>query len=434
MSAENSIVRDSIVQDGRASEVSSKPAGFELPPALALRYEVRVVDGADGEQRIGLFRPTDRDGPSIEISNERIVARSEDAETVAALVTIAKHSGWDRIVVDGSPEFRRAIWEAASREGLAVKGYEPSFAELERVEQARRDVSDRRERHDEEQGSHDSRDRATKASPPGDAVPVMLSPGREDTLEGDGNALSDDDRRLLLTLSQHTVDRKALAESMHPAMDDFGREVQHQRLESNREALNAALDRVLESSTLVKAFERSGYEPQTLRALGRGDQWDGEIAEAIYLTRSGLHRDAQRRTSDDLAVGVGEIEADRRDRASGEPAVTARDEPVDRGSWPAEAPIEPRREDEQLAEFFLHGASEHVAEDARLVGARQAQAAMELHIGEVFGGDADRIASATLESRQMISDVLRQGLDVSVREPTPVRQIEPAQIPPDMER
>jgi hypothetical protein len=33
----------------------------------------------------------------------------------------------------------------------------------------------------------------------------------------------------------------------------------------------------------------------------------------------------------------------------------------------------------------------------------------------------------------MISDVLRRGLDVSVREPTPVRQIEPVHTP-EMER
>lgn len=112
---------NSIVRDDRMPVVPAEPAGFELPPALAGRYDVRVVDGADGEQRIGLFRPTDRDGPSIEITNDRIVARSEDAETVAALVTIAQHSGWDRIAVDGSPEFRQAVWEAATREGLRVR-------------------------------------------------------------------------------------------------------------------------------------------------------------------------------------------------------------------------------------------------------------------------------------------------------------------------
>lgn len=89
---------------------------------------------------------------------------------------------------------------------------------------------------------------------------------------------------------------------------------------------------------------------------------------------------------------------------------------------------------DELADLFLHGAAERVAADPRLAGALQAQSAMEQHIGEVFDGDATRMASATLESRQMISDVLRRGLDVSVREPTPVRQIEPIHALPDLER
>ena len=53
---------------------------------------------------------------------------------------------------------------------------------------------------------------------------------------------------------------------------------------------------------------------------------------------------------------------------------------------------------------------------------------------EVFDGDAGRMAAATFDSRQMISDVLRRGLDVSVREPTPVRQIEPIHATPELER
>ena len=44
------------------------------------------------------------------------------------------------------------------------------------------------------------------------------------------------------------------------------------------------------------------------------------------------------------------------------------------------------------------------------------------------------MASASVESRHMISDVLRRGLDVSVREPTPVRQVEPIRPTHDLER
>lgn len=59
---------------------------------------------------------------------------------------------------------------------------------------------------------------------------------------------------------------------------------------------------------------------------------------------------------------------------------------------------------------------------------------MDQHLGAAFDGDAERMTSASLESRHMISDVLRRGLDVSVREPTPVRQVEPIRPTHDLER
>ena len=95
---------------------------------------------------------------------------------------------------------------------------------------------------------------------------------------------------------------------------------------------------------------------------------------------------------------------------------------------------ERNHENHELAELFLHGAEEAIARDPRLAGAREVQAVMEQHIGEVFRGDAAQMTSANQESRQMISDALRRGLDVSVRVPEPVRMIEPMQTRPDLER
>lgn len=433
MSAPNSIARD-----GREPDAPVEPGGFQMPPELAARYDVRVVDGANGEQRIGLFRPTDRENPSIEITNERIVARSEDAETVAALVTIAKASGWDRIAVDGSPEFRQAVWEAGTREGLAVSGYEPGFNEQARVEQVRRDAAERQARATREQAPPAGR---VGAGEPAVVRGETAPPERSDqgqALDNDGQGLSDGDRRLLLTLSRHTEDRKGLEQTMRPDMDAFDREVQYERLDTNRAALNAALERALESPTLVKAFERAGYEPDALRQYGKGGQWDGEVADAIYLVRSGLHRETLDREAAAAPIIADELDTDREDRASAEQAGADRATPAPhepaREDTERHAASERRRESEELAELFLHGASDRVAADPRLTQARHAQAAMEQHIGEVFNGDAGRMATANLESRQMISDALRRGLDVSVREPTPVRQIEPVHTRPDMER
>jgi hypothetical protein len=266
-------VDNTIVRSGREDDLPAERPSFDLPPEVVARYEIREVHPLDGgERRVGLFLPPDRENPAIEIAGDRITARNEDPETVASLVKIARHNGWDRIDVEGSAEFRKAMWSAASREGIAVSGYEPAFSERERMDEGRRDASARQER-------------------------------------------------------QAAEGAERLAREQQP-----------------------------------EAEQESAPDHQSAKAVG-------------------LHR-----------------------------------------------------EREELAELFLHGGTEKLADDPRLSGAVQAQAAMEQHIGEVFDGDPSHMASAKLESRQMISDVLRRGLDVSVREPTAVRQIEPIQTRPDLER
>lgn len=435
MSADNSVARSS-----REVDAPTERLGFEIPPELASRYEVRSIETPDGgERRVGLFLAGDRQSPAIEITDDRLVARNEDPETVASLVKIAGHNGWNRIDVEGSPEFRKAVWSAASREGLTVSGYEPTFAEQELMGERRRGAT---ELQDRDPVLPTSVEQAKPADASVSAPTARPEPDRPDgdlTRGGSGTELSDGDRRLLLTLSRHTEDRKALYENLGPEMDAFQRDVQFERIDVNRDALDGALERVLESPTLVKAFERAGYEPDALRQMGKGGGWDGEVADAIYVVRSGLNRHDLSKGADAGAQSIGDHDAARgelspttstvaKDRNPGaDPPPT----PADR--TPGEAP-ERHHESEKLAELFLSGAADRVAAEPRLANALQAQSAMEQHIGEVFDGDASSVASAALESRQMISDVLRRGLDVSVREPTPVRQLEPVQTHHDLER
>jgi len=436
MSVDNIVARP-----GRDVEPEAAEAGFRMPPDLAERYDVRVVPAKDpNDVRMGMFRPGDRGDPSIEVlgNGDRIVARMEDPETVAALVKIAKHNGWEGIDVDGSPEFKKAVWEAGSREGLTVRGYEPSFAEQERLADIRRADEAGREREAAakpapivEQVAPIVAAVAVEAAVPARSADV----GREAVAEAaparDSTELPDTDKRLLLTLNVYTQDHKALAESLTPNLEPMEREFRYERLDVNKEALNGALEQALESPTLVSSFSKAGYEPDELRRMGRDGKWDGEAADAIYLVRSGLNR---HEVAKELVASF--VEAERADARAGtlipyphqqqEPAIV-REERV-HGADVA------RDENEELAELFLRGNAERIAADPRLANAVEAQTAMEQHISAAFDGDADRIMSANLESRELISAALSRGLDVSVREPTPVRQVEPIQITPDLER
>jgi hypothetical protein len=436
MSVDNIVARP-----GRDVEPEAGEAGFKLPPDLAERYDVRVVSAKDpNEVRMGMFRAGDRGDPSIEIlgNGDRIVARKEDPETVAALVKIAKHNGWEGIDVDGSPEFKKAVWEAGSREGMTVRGYEPSFAEQERMADVRRAEEARREREAAtkpasvvEQVAPVAAVVAIEATVPARSADV----GREAVAEAaptqGSTELSDADKRLLLTLSVYTQDHKALSESLTPNLEPMEREFRYERLDVNKEALNGALERALESPTLVSSFSKAGYEPDDLRKMARAGEWEGEVADAVYIVRSGLNR---HEVAKELVASF--VESERADERAGtlipyphqqsEPAIV-REERV-HGANAA------RDDNEELAELFLRGNAERIAADPRLANAVEAQAAMEKHISAAFEGDADRIMSANLESRELISAALSRGLDVSVREPTPVRQVEPMQITPDLER
>ncbi|MCU6453242.1 hypothetical protein LPN01_04045 [Sphingomonas sp. A2-49] len=442
MSADNSVARGDL-----DAQTQAEQAAFQIPPELATRYQVRIIEPSDGsERRVGMFLPTDRENPSIEIAGDRIVARNEDPETVSALVTIAKHNGWAGIDVEGSPEFRQAVWTAASREGLTVRGYEPSFDEQARLEELRRADAARRDREVAEKPAPTVEPVAPTAAV-GATEATILAPSADAERNGapqplpsgSSTELSDADKRLLLTVSVHTQDRKALYAAVNEDMDPVRREVQAERIDLNRDALNGALERALESPTLVNAFSRSGYEPDGLRQMARDGAWDGEVADAIYIVRSGLNRhEVAREAGANVPLG-GALAATPEDRLAGEATAAPERQPeqephIVREERLRQAAPERRHENDELAELFLHGGAERIAAEPRLANALQAQAAMDQHLGAAFDGDAERMTSASLESRHMISDVLRRGLDVSVREPTPVRQVEPIRPTHDLER
>ena len=250
MSADNSVARG-----GRDAEAQARQAAFQIPPELATRYQVRIIEPSDGsERRVGMFLPTDRESPSIEIAGDRIVARNENPETVSALVTIAKHNGWEGIDVEGSPEFRQAVWTAASREGLMVRGYEASFDEQARMEELRRADAARRDHEVAEKPAPT----VEPVAPPAAVEAVeasILAPSAEAERNGapqalpseSGTELSDADKRLLLTVSVHTQDRKALYEAASEDMEPLRRDVQAERIDLNRDALNGDLKRALEA-------------------------------------------------------------------------------------------------------------------------------------------------------------------------------------------
>ena len=346
-------------------------AAFAVPEDLSRRYEVRIIASAQGgERRIGMFLGADNRTPALEIAGERIVARKADTETVASLVKLAAHNHWSRIDVEGSPDFRKAMWTAASREGLSVTGYEPTFVEQERMEALRRVEAER----------------TVRAASPQTVPAVPAAQRAEDVLE----------------VTQAVAGAVARENARPPAHTD------------GRLAPEPSGETADHARAVTPADDRTMIERAIARSIHSLEQAGDPRALIVRETATAL---------------VHQLYSERNSLAAAK-SVEREDRPPTAEPAPSGARAQPRHNtSEDLAELFLHGAAQTIATEPRLAGARDAQATMERHIAELFRGDAPGFAAANLESRQMISDVLRRGLDVAVRAPTPVLQIEPIQSP-----
>lgn len=500
MSTTNTIAPGVREAERSAEERDEAKRQFEIPPEVEKRFTVRVIEGTAGEkERIGLFRPGEAE-PAIEVRDGHLVAHGQEREVIEALVKIAQHNGWERIDVEGTPEFRKAVWEEATRAGLAVRGYEPSLAEQQEMaayrSEAGRDgaaeaapiaAAKPPERPNFDQGvegtivaigeaRYDSK--ATKDTP---FVDVKLADGRQerawgvglpDALEQSGKSVGDTVmlKRLgvePVEVSVPVVDRESgetshetrtvrrnrwLAEDAphlqpqardEPVPPDRGADASRAgEVVATMEAVAATASESAATATETQsASQPRGAEApdaadgvanerdveQTFERLVRTLEERGDPrATAVRETATALTDQlAAEREDSDVARSIRERNGAAHDHTHASPAHEAA----------AHAPDEHRVARDELAELFMHGAAEVIAADPRLAGARAAQAAMELHIAEVFKGEPTQILAANLESRTLISAALSNGRDVSVQEPTSVRQIEPIQTPtPAMER
>lgn len=431
MSEENSIAQAPRAAERDASQETVPQAAFSIPDDLAKRYEIRAIEGrSEAERRVGLFAPGNVQTPALEISNERIVANRDDRETVENLVKLAQHNGWEGISVDGSPEFRKAVWQAAARSGLEVNGYEPSFAEREAVERQRREEAERERKDAERLRKGDKAEKDGEAEKVVEAAEIAIdaaSPNpaqnvtadlakageRTSTPEAGRDESSEDVTSLLKRKS-------ALVEELHDVLRE-----------------NPSLSNQTVSEFVLK-------QPSAQMRLGDAGVSD-EVLAARNLMSESIIADAARNQGN-LSKTVGEYLRDQ-DTEIGELArsrgLEAPDGKAARDELVAEALQErnafseflaskdraraAERESEKLADLYLRGTQEQREAEPRLANALEAEAEMRHHLEAAFEGNDQRIEAVSQEGRQMISDVLRRGLDVSVREPTPVRQIEPIQ-------
>ncbi|WP_343222316.1 LPD7 domain-containing protein [Novosphingobium profundi] len=369
-----------------------------------------------------MFAPGNVQTPALEISNERIVANRDDRETVENLVKLAQHNGWEGISVDGSPEFRKAVWQAAARSGLEVNGYEPSFAEREAVERQRREEAERERKDAERLRKGDKAEKDGEVEKVVEAAEIAIDAANPNPAQ--------------------TV-TAGLAKAGHDESPEDVTSLLLKRKSALVEELNDVLreDPSLSNQTVSEFILK---QPSAQMRLGDAGV-SNEVLAARNLMSESIIADTARNQGN-LSKTVGEYLRDQnseigelaRSRGLEAPdGKAARDELVaealqERNAFSEFLASKDRaraaeRENEKLADLYLSGTQEQRQAEPRLANALEAEAEMRRHLEAAFQGDEQRIEAVSQEGRQMISDVLRRGLDVSVREPAPVRQIEPIQ-------
>lgn len=118
--------KDEVVNAVAASPTKTRPGRSttkgELPPSLSDRYLIERDRLGRSERFYRDRRSTD---PMFRDEGKRLVSHNAYPDTVADMMKIAKHRGWNQVRVTGDEAFRREAWIQAQALGLKVKGYAP---------------------------------------------------------------------------------------------------------------------------------------------------------------------------------------------------------------------------------------------------------------------------------------------------------------------
>jgi hypothetical protein len=113
-------------------------AAGDVPDDLKRRY---FLDRRGGPG-LGFYVDATTPTAAFRDRGDRLVTPRTDPHTIRHLTAIARHRGWTRVTLSGTPAFRREAWLVARTEGLEVRGYKPTARDAQdldrRIEQQRR--------------------------------------------------------------------------------------------------------------------------------------------------------------------------------------------------------------------------------------------------------------------------------------------------------
>jgi hypothetical protein len=132
----------------------------DVPDDLRRRY---YLDGRGG-LGLGFYADATIATPAFRDRGDRLTTTRTDPNVIRHLTAIARHRGWAKVTLAGTPEFRREAWLIARAEGLEVRGYRATARDTQDLErrieaQRRREAWAKLSQDLDDARAHPNRDR-----------------------------------------------------------------------------------------------------------------------------------------------------------------------------------------------------------------------------------------------------------------------------------
>ena len=101
---------------------------YRIPENIKTRYH--TVGGK-------FYSVSDHKTVLFEDKGKQLKTALSDPQTVKDMLDVVKAKGWDSIKLSGSKDFRQAMYIEAAAQGIRTSGYNPTAADLQRVEELR---------------------------------------------------------------------------------------------------------------------------------------------------------------------------------------------------------------------------------------------------------------------------------------------------------
>jgi hypothetical protein len=299
-----------------------------------------------------------RDDPNLlafEDKGKRLATEHNDPDVARSMVELAQAKQWESIKVNGTDEFRREVWLAASLRGLDVQGYQPSEVDKTRLSELRQERPPKR-LNSIEQGM--AREKMLKShqdfATPSQATPAL--PNRtEPDVEDASTHLTKQQRIAVDTLRAILTERGDSIKAVEMAASLATERFQNQRVFVGRLLAHGA------APYEHKPDERPNYFVTLKTINGERTVWGVDLERAIKAGAA--------EQGDDLAivyrgktrVTVPVAERDAAGKLTGQQVTTV----VDRNSWEV-GKLDKMRQEVQVRLREAAARSDHAEPDARV--------------------------------------------------------------------